>query len=423
MEILKQKLRCHDTAPHLASCGAIAARTNWRPIAEEVELKITDPTKHLNTESHLEATLQRDIDRIRGKVIEMAGRAERALQEGLHALLTANRQKAYTIILRDQYIDELEKEIDRLCLEFLVRQQPVAGHLRFAYATIKINAELERIGDYAESIARQILKISSQNPQPSCERFVEIANLSIPMLHDAIRSFVDQDAGLARSTMAAEEKANALRDQINAELLYAEKIGQLKLEVLTPLMQIARRYERVSDQAKNICEEVLYLCTGEYSKHSGGDVFRILFLDKDNSCLSQMAEGIANSFGQSRIVFSSAGIDPKPIEPKTRDFLAAKGIDISKNAAKAIQQIPNLEHYQLVIAFCKEARSAFKAGKSKTIILDWPSHDPSRATGSREQIQAAYEECSQYLRAQIQDLAEAILGNSDIQEPSNGNRI
>ena len=62
---------------------------------------------------------------------------------------------------------------------------------------------------------------------------------------------------------------------------------------MTPLMTIARRFERVSDQAKNICEEVLYMCTGEYSKHTGAEVLRILFVDEHNSCRSQMAEAVA----------------------------------------------------------------------------------------------------------------------------------
>ena len=97
--------------------------------------------------THLEESLQQDIDRIRRKVTSMAELGERALKDCVRALLERNRQLAYSIIFRDQRIDELEQEIDRLCLEFLVRQQPVAGHLRFAYATIKINLELERVGD------------------------------------------------------------------------------------------------------------------------------------------------------------------------------------------------------------------------------------------------------------------------------------
>src|SRR5215470_3223950 len=136
--------------------------------------------------THYEETLQRDIDRIRRKVTDMAGLAERALRSCLQALSDRNRQLAYSVILRDQRIDELEKEIDRLCLEFIVRQQPVAGTLRFAYATIKINLELERVGDYAESMARSVLNLSDMDAQFPLEAFVQIAELAIPMLHDAV---------------------------------------------------------------------------------------------------------------------------------------------------------------------------------------------------------------------------------------------
>src|SRR6185436_3099477 len=120
--------------------------------------------------THYEESLQRDLDRIRGKVAEMANLAEGA------------RQLASSVILRDQRIDALEKEIDRLCLEFIVRQQPVARHLRFAYVTIKINQEVERIGDYAESIAKQTLKLSNLQCAVPLERFRQIAGMSIPML-------------------------------------------------------------------------------------------------------------------------------------------------------------------------------------------------------------------------------------------------
>src|ERR1041385_5865235 len=137
--------------------------------------------------THLEESLQRDIDRIRGKVKEMAGLAERALCRCLKALGEKNRVLAYSVILGDQRIDELEKEVDRLCLEFLVRQQPVAGPLRLAYATIRINLELERVGDYAEAIARQVLKLTAMDAPIPIERFAEIANLSIAMLHDAVQ--------------------------------------------------------------------------------------------------------------------------------------------------------------------------------------------------------------------------------------------
>src|SRR5688500_10341901 len=97
-------------------------------------------TTHRQPVTHYEETLQRDIERIRAKIRQMAGLAERSLKSCMKALSENNRQLAYSVIVRDQRIDELEKELDRLCLEFIVRQQPVAGTLRFAYAAMKINS-------------------------------------------------------------------------------------------------------------------------------------------------------------------------------------------------------------------------------------------------------------------------------------------
>jgi len=360
--------------------------------------------------SHYEESLQRDRKTIEGKIVEMARLAERALRDCLRALVERNRQLAYAIILRDKYIDELEKEVDRLCLEFLVRQQPAAGHLRFVYATIKINLELERVGDYAESIARQILKVSSLQPQPSYEKFGAIANLAIPMLQQAVEAFVQQNPQLARSTMVVEEEVDTLRDGINAALLQQRQEGKIPLEALTPLMTIARRFERVSDQAKNICEEVLYMTTGEYAKHKSTEVLRLLFVDGGNSSCSQMAEGIANSLGRPEFVFSSAGVDPKPIDGRTLSFLAEKRIDTSRLTSKSVEQIPNFDHYQVIVALSKEAHKIFPPHPTKTVGLEWNVKDPSIVQGSPEQIRAAYEEAFQYINTHIRDLVEAILG-------------
>ena len=92
--------------------------------------------------------------------------------------------------------------------------------------------------------------------------------------------------------------------------------NHLPTAALTPLMTVARRFERVSDQAKNLCEEVLYMCTGEFAKHKSGDTFRILFFDLRNVCLSQMAEGLGNAMHVPRFQFSSAGAAPQPLDAR-----------------------------------------------------------------------------------------------------------
>ncbi len=360
--------------------------------------------------SHLEKSLQRDLDRLRSKVAEMCGMAEKALRDCVAALVENNRQLAYGVILRDDLIDEKEKELDRLCLEFLVRQQPVAGPLRLAYSAIKINQELEQVGDYAENIARQALKLGALPPEVQKERFVEIADLSITMLHDAIQAFVRQDAESARETMAVEETVDVLKSSLNTDIVELYREDKIPFESLRPLTTIARRLERVSDRARNICLEVLYMCTGEYAKHEGSEVFRILFVDRHNACRSQMAEVIANSLQQPQFIFSSAGLDPQPLDPKTVAFMAEKRLDISRMAPKGIFQVPHLDHYQVVVGLDPEVQRAFPRLPRKVVFLDWSIRDPSELEGPPEAVRAAFEETYQFIDSHIRDLVEAILG-------------
>ncbi len=364
-----------------------------------------------NLATHLESSLQRSIDQIRAKVAEMANLDEGALQVCLRAFVERNRQLAYSVILRDQYVDELETEIDRLCLEFLVRQQPAASHLRFVFTAIKINKELERIGDYAESVARQALNLSSLELPPLSPKFTELGNLAAHTVHAAAQAFLEQDADLARRTMLIEERANVLRSEVNAELTALHQAGRLPTEALTPLMTVARRFERVTDQTKNICEEVLYLCTGEFIKHPGAEAFRILFVDADNRCLSQMAEGIGNAMDLPRFVFSSAGIAPTAIDPGLVQFMAKKGIDVSRQTSKAREQVPNWEHYQVVVALGEAGRPAFPHSPTKTICLVWQVSDPLSGPATTDETEPAFEQVYQFLASQIRDLVAAIQGN------------
>jgi phosphate transport system protein len=359
--------------------------------------------------THLEASVQRDIDRISAKVRRMAELAEDALRRSMTALSDKNRQLAYSVILRDQRIDELEKELDRLCLEFIVRQQPVARTMRFAYAVIKLSSELERVGDYAESIARQVLALCSMDAEIPYQRFAEISDKAIPMLHEAVAAFVAQDADLARSAMEAEEVVDRLRHQLSSDLVKLPQSGELPVEALSPLLNIVNRLERVADQAKSICQEVLYMCTGEYLKHSGGEIIRVLFVDDDNSCTSQMAEAIGNSLDQSRFVFSSAGLRRKPITPFTASFLAEKSLDVSGRISKEVSQVPHLDHYQIVVALTKDARRVLPQPPTKAVCLDWSMLDPSVLIDSPEQMRAAYEHTYRFLFDHVRDLVEAVV--------------
>lgn len=358
--------------------------------------------------THLEASLQRDIERIRNQVTEMGTLAEEALRDCVQAMTTGDRQRAYAVILRDQYIDEKEKEIDRLCLEFLIRQQPVGGPLRFAYSTIRINLELERVGDYAESIARQLLKLSKYAVEFPQAQFVELAQHSLQMLRDATASFVRQDAELARKTIELEDAVDLRRNRLIKDLANLYRENKLPFEALDPLNLITRRFERVADQARNICMEVLYMCTGEFSKHQGADAFRVLFVDDYDASRTKIAEAIGSSLKLSKFVFSSAGLDPRPLASATDEFLKAKGHDTSHLVPRALHQLPGLEHYHLIVALSPAVKKAFPRRPRNGVYLEWNIKDPLES-GESKQTSAAFEECYTALKQHIDEIVQAIV--------------
>lgn len=363
-----------------------------------------DPAKP----AYLDESRQRAMEQIKVFVKKMSWLADKALQDCVKALTEKDRQLAYGVILRDQYINEKEIEIDQLCLEFLVRQQPVAEPLRFAYATIKINLELERIGDYAEGIANNILRIIDRPIEEAHKDIIELTNLATSLLKDATKAYIDLDAALAQKSIEAGGAVDTLRLQVNQQFIKLFNEKKISFDDLEPLLSITRRFDRVIDQVRNICGEVKYIVTGEFTKHVGAHNFRILFMDKHNSCRSQIAEAIANSFKQPRFIFSSAGFEPRPIDEATRSFMAGKGFDLSLMQPKDITQIPNLEYYQVVIALTPEARRFFAKAHRKIVLIDWVMEDPSETVGPPERVQEAYEKAYQFIHLHLTELMQAV---------------
>ena len=355
-----------------------------------------------------EESIEKDIGRIRGQIVEMARRTESSLKDTLKAILDNDHTLAYGVILRDQFIDEKEKEIDRLCLEFIVKQQPVAHALRLAFSAIKLTLEIERVGDYAESMARHMFKMKEW-PAPECKNdIVKMAELAIGMFHNAIQSFIEESAEMAKTTILTEEKVDELRDACINNLLAATRNSEPPM----PLFNIIRRFERVADQARNICLEVLYLTTGEYVKHPGSDVFRVLFIDVHNSLRSRIAEAVANGLNQPRFIFSSAGIDPRPIDSRIVEFMKRKGYDLSNTASHSVLQIPNLDLYHVIVAFAPEVKKVFPRELRKTIYLDWEIAAPSLAKDDAETIEAGLENVFNFVSEHISGLVNAISGSS-----------
>ena len=357
----------------------------------------------MSDKTQLEIHLQQDIDTIKSKIKEMGSLAETALNNSFSAFLNNNGQLAYSVILLDRKIDELEKEIDHLCLEFLIRQHPAASLLRFVYASIKVNLELERVGDYAESVARRSLVVNSLKIDIDFSQFEAINKASVSMLNNSIQAFINQDKDLAATTMLEQREVSRLRDKINDDLFVLASNNKIPITALTPLQTIARRLERVADQSKNICEETLYMCTGENIKHLKTKTFKVLFVDDDNANTSQIAETIGNSLNLENFVFSSAGITSENIADSTIKLLNDKGHETTNNISKLVENIPNLNNYQVIISLSEGAQKASPQPPTKTISIHWEVDQLKDDPG------ATYK----FLNKNINDLVQAIVGEEN----------
>ena len=363
--------------------------------------------------SRLEQSLERDIERIREQVLEMAALAERCAPR-LHA--RPRRWRPPARLRASSFATSSSTRRRRrstgCASSSWSGSSPWARTSASHTARSRSTWSCERVGDYAESVARQLLRLGSV-PRPAngfLERIVQMADLAIPMIHDSIQAFVRQDPALAQHVIAVEPAVDALLGKLNVEIIDALRQRLVQPEMVEPLVTIGRRFERVADQARNVCMETIYMCTGEYAKHPGAETFRILFVSEQNACRSQMAEAIALSLNQPRFVFSSAGIDPRAIAPQTIQFMKEKNLDTSRLAPKTIFQVPNLDHYQVIVGVAKEAQQAFPRSPRKTVYVDWSIEDPSRLAGSPEEVRAAYEATFEFLSSHVRDLVEAVLG-------------
>ena len=107
--------------------------------------------------------------------------------------------------------------------------------------------------------------------------------------------------------------------------------------------------------------------------------------------------------------FTGAGLDPRPADARTAAFLQRKGLDVSRMVPRALHEVPNLDHYHVIVALSKEAKRAFPPRPRKVVFLDWNIPDPSAATGTPEEVEAAFESAHGFLTSHIRDLVDAIL--------------
>ncbi len=215
-------------------------------------------------ERHFETSL-RDL---KGQLLAMAGQVEKAIESAIEALQTGNIEKITLVDAIENKINQAHIAVDDACIKLLALQQPLAADLRLIVAILKINTDLERMGDQAVNIAHhaeQYIKGTPVKPLVDLPLMFQEARF---MVREALDAFVKSSEPLARDVLKRDDIVDGLKDKISKDVLEHVKTNPILIEQGLILILIARNLERIGDHATNIAEDVIYAMSGEDIRHS-----------------------------------------------------------------------------------------------------------------------------------------------------------
>ena len=212
--------------------------------------------------------LQRQMDVLKQKILFVGTLVEEAIAKAVSALIKRDQNLARSVIDEDDEIDRMEVDVEEEVLKILALYHPVAADLRFVIAALKINNDLERMGDLAQNIAKRVVFLMK------CEKFdlpVEFRGMATKtqaMVKQCLDALVNSDPELARRVRDADDEVDELRRDIQDQITRQIELHPDRAECLLRLTSVARHLERLADMATNVAEDVIYMVDGEIVRHS-----------------------------------------------------------------------------------------------------------------------------------------------------------
>jgi phosphate transport system protein len=210
---------------------------------------------------------EQDLQALKNRLLNMGAMVEERVHQAIQALMARDLLAVERIVSGDQEVNDLQIEIDDRCLKLLALQQPMATDLRLITAAMKINADLERIGDQAVNIAEQAVKILSLPPLKPLIDLPRMAEAAERMTRDSLDAFVRRDVALARSILRRDDEVDQLKDQVFRVLLTYMMADPGTIERALSLILVSRHLERIADHATNVAEDVIFVVEAKDVRH------------------------------------------------------------------------------------------------------------------------------------------------------------
>jgi phosphate transport system protein len=206
---------------------------------------------------------EHDLDAIRADVQYLGSRVQTALLDSVDALKRRDLEASQQVISGDAAINDLHHKLEAECMRIIAMQQPLAGDLRCIAAALYITAELERIADYAKTIAKLNLRIGDEQLAEPLINIPRMAELSVGMLDRALLAYADRDTDLARTIPADDDEIDALYDRVFRRAMSYVQTDPVHMDQMNYLIMVAYSLERTADRVINMCERIIYMVEGE----------------------------------------------------------------------------------------------------------------------------------------------------------------
>jgi phosphate transport system protein len=211
---------------------------------------------------------EQELARLKERLLGMGSHAELAVKQAVEALVNRDHELAMKVRADDEVIDRLEIEVDEMAIQLLAKA-PLASDLRLITVAMKISQNLERVGDETTTIARRVQDLCRELPLKLVVDIPPMASLAVQMLKSALDAFVNQDPAAARALIPQDKPIDLLNKQIQRQLAEQMIADPDTITRCLNLMVISKSLERIGDHAKNVAEEVVYLCEAQDIRHTG----------------------------------------------------------------------------------------------------------------------------------------------------------
>ena len=212
---------------------------------------------------------QEDLELLKRRLLEMGGLAEENVRLAVEGLVGRDRELIERVMSGDEPLNRLHIEIDSRCFRLFALHQPMAADLRTVVAAVKINADLERVGDLAVNIAEAARRYASHPPVKKLIDIPTMAEIAQTMLRDALDAFVRRDVDLAQHVLDEDDRLDALKTHIFRELLTYMLQDPSTIEPALDLILVSRHLERIGDHATNVAEDVIFIVSARDVRHHG----------------------------------------------------------------------------------------------------------------------------------------------------------